>query len=228
MGCEESMIRKNKRKHEEEHMEEHLLMTKAKLNKTETRLSALEMMVNNFISKAGSGDRMITSGHSSIHLATSSTLTCPVTVKMSRYSSYKSSITNWCSDPFYSHNRGYKMYLMVDASGYGNGVCTHMSVFLFLTKSQYDNELKWPLRGKFAIKVLNQICDHECDHENHTCTVTYDNNTSDTKAGRIMGDEQTVYGHGETQFISNADLNKVTPTCQYLKDDCIFLQVSKL
>ncbi|XP_065901750.1 TNF receptor-associated factor 4-like [Dysidea avara] len=227
IGCEESMMRKNKRKHEEEHMEEHLSMTKAKLSKTEDRLSVLEKMFDTFISKGKelAGDRMITSGHSSIHLATLSALTCPVTVKMSRYSHYKSSGAGWYSDPFYSHNKGYKMCLLVNADGQANGKHTHMSVFLFLMKGQCDDELSWPLRGKFEIKLLNQLS----DHEHHTNIVTYGDFTSDRQACRVTDKTMgTILGNGNTQFISNTNLHKITPTCQYLKDKCIFFKVNKL
>ncbi|XP_065903121.1 TNF receptor-associated factor 4-like isoform X2 [Dysidea avara] len=238
MGCEEGVMRMNKRKHDEEHIEEHLSMIKAKLSKTEDRLSGLEKMVNTFISK-GAGptarDRMITSGHSSIHLATMSTLICPVIVKMSRYSHYKSSGTEWRSDPFYSHNKGYKLVLLIDAAGCYDGRGTHLSVFLFLMKGQYDDELSWPLEGKFEIKLLNQIS----NHEHHIHTVIYDHTVSMLNSIRTYDDDDdddddficmipSLYGNGRAQFISNTDLHKVTPTCQYLKDECIFLQFLQL
>ena len=43
-----------------------------------------------------------------------------------------------------------------------------MSVFLFLEKGQYDDELSWPMSGKFEVKLLNQIG----DTEHHTCSFT--------------------------------------------------------
>ena len=224
MGCEESMVRKRKRKHEVEHMEEHLQMTKAKLSKTETRLSALEAVVNKLSESIRSGNGMVTSAHSSIHLAASIIPTCPVTVKMSRYAEYKRSNATWRSDPFFSHTKGYKMALRVYAGGCGDGKHTHISVFLFISKGQYDDELTWPLRGEFKIKLLNQLSDHK--HLEHT--VTYDDTTSDCTAGRVTDVDRTTYGKGLTCFISNTDLNKVTPTCQFLKNDCIFIQVSKV
>ena len=67
----------------------------------------------------------------------------------------------WCSDSFYTHNKGYKMCLKVDAAGHkdGNGKCTHLSVFLSLMKGPHDDELTWPLRGRFKVKLFNQISD---------------------------------------------------------------------
>ena len=223
MGCEEKIIRKRKREHELEHMEEHLLMTKTKLSKTETRLSALEAAVNTLSESTRSGNGLITSAHSSIHLAASIIPTCPITIKISHYARYKRSNATWQSDPFFSHTKGYKMNLGVYSGGFSEAEHTHMSVFLFINKGQYDDELTWPLRGELKIKLLNQLSDDE--HLVHA--VTYDD-TTDHRARRIAEEDQTTYGNGIIHFISNTDLNKVTPTCQFLKDDCIFLQVSKV
>ena len=61
-------------------------------------------------------------------------------------------------------------------------------------------------------------------------TATYDDNTTGGADHRVMeGDRSdTTAGWGNHKFISNEDLNKATPTCQYLKDNCLLLQVTKL
>ncbi|XP_065902959.1 TNF receptor-associated factor 4-like isoform X1 [Dysidea avara] len=232
MGCEERMMRKNKRKHEEEHMEEHLLMTKAKLSKTEntlasteSRLDCLEEMVHYLIGEnATSKDKMIISACSSVHI-TSLSMTCPVIVRMSKYTEYKEEGDNWYSDSFYSHTRGYKMCLVVDAEGHDNAKYTHMSVFLFLEKGQYDDELSWPMRGKFEVKLLNQIS----DTEHHTCSVTYRDHMSCKIADTPdrVPDESRL-GNGRSRFISNKKLCKITPTRQFIKDNCVYFQISML
>ena len=146
--------------------------------------------------------------------------TCPVTIKMSEYNMMKEDEIQWYSDPFYTHNKGYKMRLRVDAAGCCKGESTHLSLFLCLMKGPHDDELAWPLKEKFEIKLLNQISDseHYCmilhyyDEENEGCRVTEDNNQ----------------GWGHRQYITNKLLNKITPIRQYLKDDCLFFQVTKL
>ena len=67
------------------------------------------------------------------------------------------------------------MYLCVDAAGYGDGIGTHLSVSLHFRKGPHDDELAWPLRGMFEIKLLNQIS----DSKHHSIMVTYDCTTSD-------------------------------------------------
>ena len=97
----------------------------------------------------------------------------PVTIKMSEYNTKKTDEVEWYSDPFYTHNKGYKMCVCVDAAGNGHDG-THLSVFLCLMKGPHDDELTWPLRGKFEIRLLNQIS----DSEHHSVTMTYDDDVA--------------------------------------------------
>ena len=149
---------------------------------------------------------------------------CPVTIKMSEFNVKKINEVRWYSDPFYTHNKGYKMCLCIDAAGNGSGKGTHLSVSLFLMKGPHDDELTWPLRGKFEMKLLNQISDSKYHFE----TAGYGDNTPDTSAGRVIEGYKSKKGWGCPQYISNEDLNKITPTRQYLKDDCLFFQITKL
>ena len=124
--------------------------------------------------------------------------------------------TEWYSDPFYSYPQQ-RIYLCIDAAGYGEGKGTHLSVSLCLRKGPHDDELTWPLRGKFMIKLLNQIS----DSEHHSVIVTYDNIVPDKCANRVSY-MYRAEGWGEPKFISNTNLNKITPTCRFLKGDCLF------
>ena len=136
---------------------------------------------------------------------------------MPEYNIKKRDKVQWYSDPFFCYNKGYKMCLRVYAAGDGKG--THLSVYLNLMKGPHDDELTWPLRGKLEIKLLNQIR----DSKHHSITLSYDS----INVGRLT-EQNRGNGWGYHQFISNDNLNKTTPTCQYLKDDCLFFQVTKL
>ena len=105
--------------------------------------------------------------------------------------------------------------------GYVDGKGTHLSVYLCLMKGPHDDELTWPLRGKFEIKLLNQIS----DSEHHSETMTY---YDEDAVHRVIESNRSDIGYGFSQYISNENLNNITPTCQYLKDDCLFFQVTKL
>ena len=93
-----------------------------------------------------------------------------------------------------------------------------------LYASQMVDELTWPLKEKFEVKLLNQMSD--CEH--HSKSILYAEEDYGA-AARVMAEGGTIStGHGHPQFISIADLEEVTATHQYLKDDCIFIQISKL
>ena len=149
---------------------------------------------------------------------------CPATIKMTKYEDKKENNIQWYSDPFSTHNKGYKMCLGVDAAGSGDGKGTHLSVFLYLTKGPHDDELTWPLRGKFEMKLLNQIS----DREHHSWTLIFDDKTPHFSTSRVTEVNRRNQGWGTNQYISNENLNKVTPARQFLKDDCLFFQVTKL
>ena len=230
MGCEVRMARKDQEKHKKESMEDHLMMTNHKLKNTNVQLTAALQQITNLtavlLQGPNSKDNHI--NIRSVHLGSMATIfkcgnqVCPVTIKMSEYSIKKKREVEWYSNPFFTHNKGYKMCLSIDAAGDGNDKGTHLSVYLNLMKGPHDDELTWPLRGEFEIKLLNQIS----DSKHHLETVTYDDD-EDT-FDRVVEGNISEYGWGEQQYISNEDLNKVTPTCQYLKDDCLFFQVTKL
>ena len=75
----------------------------------------------------------------------------PVIMRMPDYSSRKT----WYSHSFYTQEKGYKAQLKVDnCSGSG-----YLSVSLCVMKGLYDDELSWPMKGKFQVRLLNQTID---------------------------------------------------------------------
>ncbi|XP_065901180.1 TNF receptor-associated factor 4-like [Dysidea avara] len=253
VGCEETMIRRKRKKHDDDHMEDHLHMvkrrlvetedelttTKDKLQVTESRLmstenrvtSLLDTMVQHLMtSSAGSGDRLILSAKWVIHITSTASLLvsgtqiCPVIVKMVEFSSYKNNAYEWFSEPFYSHSGGYKLCFGINASGCGAGKDSHMSAFIFVMKGPHDDELSWPLREQFEIKLLNQVCDG--DHRVLTCN--FDDTVPSSISGRVISASRAEVGWGYPKFITIDDLSKNTPDRQYLKSDCVFFQIRKL
>jgi len=83
-------------------------------------------------------------------------------------------------------------------------------------KGPHDDELTWPLKEKFEVKLLNQISD--CEH--HLDTMSYD----DT-AGRVTdGQKSCRWGNCKLNFNENF-CRSLVPTCLYLKDNYFFLQI---
>ena len=56
-----------------------------------------------------------------------------------------------CSDVFFSHKNGYKMYLELIPN---NKNC--ISLYVCFTKGEYDNILKWPFRDGVNFELINQ------------------------------------------------------------------------
>ena len=220
IGCEDKMMNKDLAIHENKNVHNHLAMMKKQLEAVQSRCAKLEAVISSTIIHDIFSNNLTRWSFQLIMMETSNSSLMPLTTK---FPILKRGSTRWYSDLFYTHEKGYKMCLAVYSAGFGKGKGTHLSVFLYLMKGPHDDELTWPLRGKFEVKLLNQISD--CEH--YSKTVTYDDRAPNDSAGRVTNGDRAT-GWGCTWFIFNNDLHKITPTCQYLKDECIFLQVSEL
>ena len=136
----------------------------------------------------------------------------PVTMKMIEFGNKKKNGEDWYSNAFFTHHKGYQVCLNVYASGVNK---THISVWLHLMKGPYDDQLKWPFKSYCEIKLLNQISN--CKHH-----VTGGIIDSDLKRPTTDKKQFVWYCY---DFISHTMLDRDTKSCQYLKNDTIFLQV---
>ena len=114
---------------------------------------------------------------------------CPVILKMSQFNKQKT--FEWYSDSFYTHNKGYKMSLRVDAAGVLDGKDTHLSVFLYLMKGSHDDQLIWPLREKFEL-MLNQLS----NGEHYSDTLTYDVNAPIKSRSKVTQSDRSRAADG--------------------------------
>ena len=219
------MARKDHAKHKKEKTEEHLMMTSSKLTDTEAKLdTALEQIANLTIlmysqlkpTTDTSSVHIVSAVKWSINLNAVASIfqkgcqVLPAILQMSGYNKIKENGEEWNSNTFYTHTNGYTMCLLVFAAGDGKGKGTHLSVFLCLTKGSHDDELTWPLSGKFEIKLLNQIN----DNEHYSNNLSYDDSVPDKYRNRVTeGDKRAKHGWGIPRFISCEDLHKTTPKC---------------
>ena len=142
--------------------------------------------------------------------------TCPAEVTMTDFEQHKKDDDQWFSLPFYSHPKGYKMCLRVDANGHGQGKNTHTSVYIHLMKGEFDDQLKWPFRGEVTVKLLNQ----KQGRGHHDGTVSC---TDDTPGSRVIEGERAKEGWGSSNFIPYADLQ-----AKYLMNDCLRACIKKV
>ena len=68
----------------------------------------------------------------------------PVRLTMTNYEKRKKSSDQWYSPPFYTHPQGYKMCLRVYVNGSGGHKGTHVSLYAYLMRGEFDDYLKWP------------------------------------------------------------------------------------
>ncbi|XP_065915323.1 TNF receptor-associated factor 3-like [Dysidea avara] len=137
----------------------------------------------------------------------------PVVVCMSDYAHKKRNKISWFSDSFYTHHKGYRLCINVSFAE------PHMLVGLVVMKGPHDDKLKWPLNGQCEVKLLNQIS----NNENYSVTGHYfESGHKRVTAGERSGH----YMWSSANFIDEEDLHKIALTCQFLKDDSIFLHVT--
>ena len=148
----------------------------------------------------------------------------PVDFTMTDFSQHKQNEEDWYSLPFYTHTRGYRMCVSVDANGNGDGEGTQVSVYVNLMQGEFDDHLKWPFRGDITIQLLNQLEDK--DH--HTRTINFTDETPDHTAGRVTTGERGE-SWGYYTFIAYGELNHISAkNCQYLKNDRLCFRVTKV
>ena len=159
-----------------------------------------------------------------IHTRAAELLSCdpqflPVIVKVPDFMANKNDKVDWDSNPFFTYPLiftypfGYKMKLNVVPAGYGTSEGSYMSVYLYIMSGPHDYQLTWPLKGKFQVTLLNQIC----DSGHHS--VSYQNRAK-------MNQSKPFWFCKE--FISYEVLHEISATRQFIKDDCVFFEVREL
>ena len=117
------------------------------------------------------------------------------------------------------------MCLKVCANGYGDGKGTHVSVFAYLMRGEFDDLLKWPFRGHVTVAMLNQLEDN--NHTTHT--ITFSGTTENEVIGRVTEGERAPGGYGKRSFIAHTELNyNPTKNYQYLMYDCLHFRIDKV
>ena len=142
----------------------------------------------------------------------------PVILKMTKFTEKRKNKEPWYSDPFFVSRDGCQMCLRVDSSGYKN---SYISVYLY-TKDLHDITIKhhghcnWPLRGKFAIELLNQFSDNIHHRQNLMIT----NNPGIDKN---INENLLFSGWGCYNFISHNILSKSSHI--YSRNDTLYFRI---
>ena len=141
--------------------------------------------------------------------------------RLSSYSAYKETNTEFNSDPFYSSSYGYKYRIQVYTDGGRQPKGTHLSVYASLLKGDNDSSLTWPFAGTFVIELVNQLEDknHYVQH------IKFPAGNQVSK--RVVDEEKASSGYGCPEFIAHSKLSfQSDKYTQYLKNDMLIFRVS--
>ena len=148
----------------------------------------------------------------------------PFEFRVNEFEQLKANNNGWISPSFYTHRRGYRMCVGVDANGQDEFQGTHVTVFLYVMKGEFDNYLKWPFRGDITIQLLNQIE----DKGHYEKTIGFTDDTPDEYTVRVTSGER-----GERwpkpDFIPHYALHyNQVKMCQYLKYDSLHFRITQV
>lgn len=144
----------------------------------------------------------------------------PATFILDNFNQRKVNNEVWRSPPFYSHECGYKMNLVVYPNGVRNARDTHVSAFVEIVLGEFDDILQWPFYGTVYFHVENQLSDR-C-RTRVPCVVCF------TTIESLQYREQPKLGRanphlGCENFIRHVDLEPEDN--KYLKNDCLIFCV---
>ena len=168
-----------------------------------------KLLVSNFKETAENRDDRITGQLSALEVNLGLGLACQE-LTLSKYTEWKASGTAWSSDEFYASPQGYKFMLYLCLSDPTNcGPNTHLSLYLFSRKGDYDKDLQWPIKGRMFLVMLNQ--QENCNH--HTLVASFNIEYKNCE-------------HIEDEFFPLADLDyNVRRGTDYVKNNCIKFRI---
>ena len=133
----------------------------------------------------------------------------PITLTMKNYEQLLTGRDQWMSQLLYTHERGYAIFLSVYTSGYGlASIMGDISVYIYATRGEYDEELQWPYRLSIEVSLLSN--EENGDNVTKTCTI------------QAIKAAQSRYG-GWTRFIKERIAQQ-----HYVKDNCLKFRVSNI
>ena len=149
-----------------------------------------------------------------------SNILAPVIVRIADVSEKIKNNEAFQSSPFYTHQSGYRVCLLVTMNSVDEYKGTGVSVAISILSGPYDAGLSWPLRGQFTVTLLNQVK----NNMNRFETIGVD-------CGKISTNSASPHSatkHICKRLFSHKELFAITSACKYLIDDSIYMQVRYL
>ena len=147
----------------------------------------------------------------------------PFEFTMSAVSKHMSRRDQWFGPGFYTAPSGYKMCVRVDVYGAGDGKGTHVSIYIYLMKGEFDDKLHWPMRANIIVKILNWKEDLNHIQE----SVRFSDDAGGDVCNRVTSGSRAKVGRGRHQFIPHNILETRTKNIQYVYNDCLRFRVER-
>ena len=94
----------------------------------------------------------------------------PITLTLDNFAQHKNAKDSWQSDVLYTCENGYALHLSIHPAGRSTAQLSgYISVYIYITKGRFDDQLRWPFKGNFTVQLLNQ--QGSDDHHSKTTTV---------------------------------------------------------
>ena len=218
-GCKEKVKRQKMQSHEDGSVKAHLQLVAAHAKLLKTQIEQQETQL-----------RTLTSEVNLLKTALKSTFVPPV-FTMTNFQQHMNDKDRWFSPSFHSHIGGYQMCISVCANGYGEGVGSHLSVFLHMMPGEYDDYLKWPFHGEVIVQLVDQrenVSHWEVallDENDYSLDDIY-NYMDRVRVKEAHVIQQRGRGWSFDEFISHQE--RTYETSQYLINDCLKFQVNKV
>lgn len=126
---------------------------------------------------------------------------------------------NWKSPAMYTHLCGYKFCIGIDANGCFNTRGNSVNVDLWLMRGEFDEHLKWPVKLKVSIELINHYEGGE--GRKATTVTTWDRPTEEyTLCGRFLTSKI------DYRFIRHSELARnATLRTHFLKNDSLHFRI---
>ena len=142
----------------------------------------------------------------------------PFYFSMTNYHHYRRVNFRWRSPTFYSHPGGYKLYCNMYPNGYDDAESLNFSLYVIITRGEYDDQLKWPFNGVVTIEMFNW----RANKWGFTRSIPLDDSVPINKRERAV-DRVSGGVNGYTIFISSKELAE-----KYIHSDVIRFKVTKV
>ena len=108
------------------------------------------------------------------------------------------------SQPFYSHPGGYKLAVTVTPNDCGSYRETHLYLGVGLQRGEFDDQLRWPFKGKVTVQVYNRTTERWSNERK----IVLNKEVSGLPYVQRCFDTQMFGTWGKADFLSRSDLRK--------------------